>query len=199
MASIPHSLLQHGYRHVGAEQAALDHLLRASDALNMALLTLEGSEDEGREAKLARIANARHFIVDAVTALARARVYVPGIRTYAINVVTTGERDVDRELGRLHQITTSLLWRNHAFLPAQRPFDPLSPEEEAQLAEVVRDLAAGARIERAMRHKWIVGAACFGLLAPMLGAALYLLALASATMAAVELARGAAPPALPAA
>ena len=193
---IPNSLvLQRSYRHLGPEahNRARPYLDNAVDAINMALLTLEGSPDDGREAKLGRAATARHFLADAVLNLARARVFVPGIHTYAINVVTSTEPEVERELVRLHELTTKLLWRNHCVLPARTEAEPLAPEDEAQLAAVVRELANHARIDRAMRHKWIVAAALFGLLAPVLGVALYVLAAASGMLAAVELARGFAP------
>jgi hypothetical protein len=196
----PNSLvLQHGYRHIGPEahDAAHRHLSCAADALNMALLTLDGSPDDGRDAKQGRAATARHFLADAAIALARARVYVPGVRTYAVNVVTATEPDIDRELARLHELTTQLVWRNHSILPARREAEPLAPEDEAQLAAVVRELATHARIDRAMRHKWLVATALFGGLAPVLGVALYLLAVVSGTFAAVELARGAAPATAP--
>jgi hypothetical protein len=200
--AVPNSLvLQHDYRHLGPEgyNRAERHLDVAVDALSMALLTLDGSPDDGRDAKQGRAATARHFLAEGALGLARARVYIPGIRTYAVNVVTSSERDVDRELARLHELTTKLLWRNHAVLPARNQAPPLAPEDEAQLAAVVRELAIHARIDRAMRHKWLVAAAMFGMfgaLAPILGVALYLLAAASGTVAVVELARGAAPPVL---
>jgi hypothetical protein len=186
------SVLQHGYRHIGpGEQLAAErHLIAAADALNMVLLTLDGSPDDGRDAKHARAASARHLLAEAVVALARARVYVPGVRTYAVNVVTTTEPDLDRELARLHELTSKLLWRNHSVLPGRTRGQPLAPEDEAQLALVVRDLATQARIGRALRHKWLVATALFGMFAPVLGVALYLLAVVSGTFAVVELARG---------
>jgi hypothetical protein len=190
---VPNSLvLQHGYRHLGPDErlTAQRHLIAAADALHMVLLTLEGSPDDGRGAKHARAASARHLLAEAVVALARARVYVPGVRTYAVNVVTTTEPDLDRELARLHELTSKLLWRNHSVLPGRTRAQPLAPEDEAQLALVVRELATHARIGRAMRHKWLVAAALFGMLAPVLGVALYLLAVVSGTFAVVELARG---------
>lgn len=199
--AIPNSLvLQHDYRHLGPEAhaGAEGHLSSAVEALNMVMLTLDGSPDDGREAKLGRAATARHFLAEAAVSLARARVHVPGVRTYAVNVVAATEPDVDRELARLHELTSKLLWRNHALLPARLEGQPLAPEDEAQLAAVVRELATHARIDRAMRHKWLVAAAMFGVLAPVLGVALYVLAVVSGTVAAVELARGAAPPVLPA-
>ncbi len=190
----------HGYRYVDREHAerAQSHLRDAADALSMSLLTLDGTLDEGREGKLARAASARHLLAEAVTALAKARVYNPEIRTYAVNVVTSSERDVDRELARLHEVATALTWRNHAVLPTRDQAEPLAPEDEAQLAAVHRDLAAHARLSRATRHKWLLGAALFGVLGPVLGVGLYLLAAFSGAMAAVELARSSPPPALPA-
>ena len=198
--AVPNSLvLQRSYRHVGPEAHAEAKGLidGADDALNMALLTLEGSPDDGWESKSRRAASARNLLAEAAHHLARARVYVPGVRTFAVNVVTSSEPDVDRELVRLHGLTTQLLWRNHAIWPARAVGQPLAPEDEAQLAAVVRVLATHARIDRAMRHKWWVAAAVFGVLAPVLGVALYVLAAVSGTVAAVELARGAAPPVLP--
>ena len=192
--------LQRSYRHVGPEEheAARAHLRLAADALHMALLTLEGSSDVSRETKHGRVATARPLLVEAVTSLARARVYVPGVRTYAVNVVTNSEPDPDRELTRLHELVTTLLWRNHSFLPARVQAQPLTPEDEAQLAAVVRDLASHAKLGRAMRYKWLVAGAVFGLLGPVMGLLLYRAAAASGAMAVVELARAPAPPALPA-
>ena len=192
-------LLQRSYRRLGHEESQLAevHLHGAADALNMALLTLDGSPDEGAEAKLSRVTSARNLLAEAVTALARARVYLPGIRTYAVNVIASSERELDRELARLHQLATTLLWHNHALLPARDQAEPLAPEDEAQLAAVVRELATHARLERATRYKWLVATAFFGVLAPVLGIALYLCAVVSGTMAAIELARGSSPPVLP--
>lgn len=191
--------LQQSYRDLGPEHARMaETFLRdAADMLHMVLLTLEGP-GEGREAKEAKLATANHLLVEAVTALGRARVYVPGVRTYAVNIVTNSEPDHDRELDRLHEIATQLLWQNHAVLPARKQAQPLAPEDEAQLAAVVRELAVHAKIGQAMRHKWLVATALLGALAPVLGVGLVVLALASGAMAAVELARGAAPPVLPA-
>lgn len=195
----PNSLiLQRSYRQLGPEAhaEALVYMESADDALHMALLTLDGSPDDSWEAKARRAANARNFLADAVHQLARARVYIPGIHTYAVNVVTSTEPDVERELVRLHGLTTKLLWRNHSVLPARSEGDPLAPEDEAQLAAMVRDLATHARIDRAMRHKWLMAAALLGALAPLFGVALVFLAALSTAAGAVELARGAAPPVL---
>ncbi len=193
---VPNSLvLQHSYRHLGPEAhaAAERHLSVAADALNMALLTIDGSTDDERTAKHSRVATARHFLVEAVTALARARVYVPGIRTYAVNIVTTSEPELDRELARLHELASQLLWRNHSFLPARIQAQPLAPEDEAQLAAVVHKLDLHARIDRLTRHKWLVATAVFSLLAPAVGVGLLVLAVVSGAAAAIELARAATP------
>lgn len=197
---VPNSLaLHHGYRHLGPEQArdAEGFLRTADDMLHMVLLTLD-AQAEGSEAKLARLASAQGLLVEAVTALGRARVYVPGVRTYSVDFVTNGEPDLDRELDRLHQLAASLLWHNHIVLPARNQGQPLAPEDEAQLALVVRELTTQAKLARALRHKWLVASAVLGLLAPALGLVLLVPALASGAIAAVELARGAAPPVLPA-
>ena len=194
--SVPNRLaLQHGYRHLGPDQTRMAEtfLHEATDMLHMVLLTLDGPE-----AKEAKLATAHHLLVDAVNALGRARVYIPGIRTYAVIIVTNSEPDADRELDRLHEIATQLLWQNHAILPARSQAQPLAPEDEAQLAAVVRELAVQAKIGQAMRHKWLVVTALLSVLAPVVGVGLVVLALASGTMAALELARGAAPPVLPA-
>jgi hypothetical protein len=190
--AIPNSLvLQHSYRQLGPEAhaAAERPLSSAADALHMALLTLDGSTDDERNAKHGRAATARHLLVEAVTALARAKVHVPGVRTYAVNIVTTSEADLDRELARLHELASQLLWRNHSVLPARVQAQPLAPEDEAQLAAVVRELDLQSRRDRLMRHKWLVATAVFGLLAPVVGLGLVVLAFASGAAAAVEIAR----------
>ena len=194
--AVPNSLvLQHSYRHLGPEAhaAAERHLSAAADALHMALLTIEGSSDDERTAKHSRVATARHILAEAVTALARARVYVPGIRTYAVNVVTNSEPELDRELARLHELATQLLWRNHGFLPARVQAQPLAPEDEAQLAAVVREIGISNRIDRVMRHKWLIATAVFGLLAPAVGLGLVVLAVASGAAAAIDIAHTTAP------
>ena len=184
-------ILQHGYRHLGPDShlGVERHLSVAADALHMALLTIDGSADDESTAKHSRIATARHFLVEAVTALARARIHVPGIRTYAVNIVTTSEPEIDRELARLRELASQLLWRNHSLLPARVQDQPLAPEDEAQLAAVVRRIGVQARVERLMRHKWLIATALFGALAPVAGIGLLAVALASGTVAAIELAR----------
>lgn len=130
------------------------HLAAASDALNLALLTLGGAHiDDSRPDKHRRTEQARAFLAEAVTAFSRARIYVRGIHTLSLPVLLDTEDDVDAELSRLHQLATRLLWHNHAHLPERR-VQPLAPEEEAQLAVVVRGLARHAKIDRALRYKW---------------------------------------------
>jgi hypothetical protein len=142
------------------------HLRSASDALALALLSLGGSTDETRSEKLQRAAHARSFLAEAVTALSRARIYVRGIRTHTLPFVMANERSIDRELHRLHQIATRLLWQNHVYLPARTEARPLSSEEEAQLAVMLQYLSRSAKIGRVMRYRWaaaglVVGAACY--------------------------------------
>jgi hypothetical protein len=159
------------YRADRASQAepgwvASRHLRSASDALALALLSLGGSTDETRSEKLHRAAHARSFLAEAVTSLSRARIYVRGVRTHSLAVVMASERNIDRELDRLHQIATRLLWQNHAYLPARTEAKPLSSEEEAQLAVMVHYLSRSAKIGRVMRYRWamaglLVGAACY--------------------------------------
>ena len=141
------------------DEQAGEHLSAASDALSLALLSLGGSADETRGERLRRGEQARSFLVEAVTALSRARIYVPGIRTYSLPFVMAGEESPDAELARLHQIATRLLWQNHAYLPARIQAKPLAPEEEAQLAVVLEGLSRHARMGRAARYRW-TGAIC---------------------------------------
>lgn len=156
---------------MGSEEiskAASGHLAAASDALSMALLTL-GGQGNDRGDKIRRAEQTRAFLVEAVTGLSRARIYLPRIRTHALPVLMASERDPDAELARLHQIATRLLWYNHAYLPARLQAKPLAPEEEAQLAVVLQDLARHARIDRALRYRWVVGAIGLAAVGPLLG------------------------------
>jgi hypothetical protein len=133
--------------------SARRHLVNASDALSMAMLALSGNLGE-RSGKLARAEQARTFLLEAATSLSRARVYVPGIRTHSLQVVMAWMGDADAELVRLNHIATRLLWQNHKYLPARLQAKPLAPEDEAQLANVVRGLAPSGKIKRALRDKW---------------------------------------------
>jgi hypothetical protein len=149
-------------------RAAVGYLSAASDALAMALLTLGGS-DHDRGGKIGRAEQARGFLVEAVTSLSRARIYLPGIRTHTLPVLMASERDPDAELARLHQIATRLMWHNHAYLPARLQAKPLEPEEEAQLAVMFQGLTRHARIDRALRYRWVMGAIALAAMGPLLG------------------------------
>jgi hypothetical protein len=146
-------------RHDELLQLAAERPLReAGEALNLALLALEGpGEDEERSARASqrKAVAARGFLVEAATALGRARIYLPTVRSYSIPVIMAVEPDIDTELGRLHQLATRMLWYNHALLPARGQARPLRPEDEAQLAVLVRDLARTARIDRALKYAWV--------------------------------------------
>jgi len=165
-------------RHDELLQLAAERPLReAGEALNLALLALEGpGEDEARsvKARQTKAVAARGFLVEAARALGRARIYLPTTRSYSIPVIMAVEPDIDTELGRLHQLATRLLWYNHALLPARGQARPLRPEDEAQLAVLVRDLARTARIDRAMKYAWLaIAAGLVGLTTTLgLGAAL---------------------------
>lgn len=157
--------------------AAQRPLREAGDALSMALLCLESQDEEDSSAARQRTAaQARSFLGEAVTALNRARVYVPEVFSYTASVIAAGEADPAAELARLHQMTTRLVWYNHRFLPTRRQA-PLRPEDEAQLAVLVRALARTTRAGRALRHAWLAGAATLAVLLP-LGPAAVALALA---------------------
>lgn len=151
--------------------AAERPLREAGEALNLAILSLahEGEEAASLESRQRRAAQARSFLVEAVHALGRARTFVPSIRAYSVPVIMAVEPDVEAELGRLHQIATRLLWYNHALLPARGQGSPLRPEDEAQLAVMVRGLARNARLDRALRHAWLGMAASVAVLTPTLG------------------------------
>ncbi len=152
------------------------HLERASDALSMALLALAGEGDDDRGDKWRRAEQARGLLAEAVTALSRARVYRPGIRTHALPVLLDSASTPGHEIRRLYGIANRLLWQNHRHLPARIQAEPLPPEEEAQLAVVLAGLARHNRMGRAFRSRWTglalgvaVSAAMLGL--PVVGAA----------------------------
>lgn len=171
MAAIPQTLaLRHVYRDdvVGTAGPAMGHLKAAADALAMALLSLEEGDDQGDRAW--RASQARSFLVEAVTALSRARIYNPRIRTLALPFIMATESRTDAELSRLHNIATRLLFQNHKYLPARLQAKPLAPEEEAQLAVVLAGLAHSARIARVFRHRWALAALGMAAAGPLLGA-----------------------------
>lgn len=161
-------------RHVYREEAAsakdaAPHLQAAADALAMALLCLEGDAPGDRRG---RAEQARSLLAEAATSLSRARVHEPRIRTLAMPLIMATEARPEAELSRLHHIATRLSFQNHRFLPARRQAGPLPPEDEAQLAVVVADLAPPARLARALRHRWAITALGIAVVGPLLGAPL---------------------------
>lgn len=184
-------------RHDEHLRVAADRPLRAAgEALNLAILCLEDAgEDEGPGARLRRAVQARGFLVEASLALGRARVFLPAIRSYSVPVIMAVDADIEAELGRLHQIATRLLWYNHALLPARGQVSPLRPEDEAQLAVLVRGLARTARIDRVLRHAWLGAATMVAVLGPTLGitAVALLLSFVVMLVAALQLGRAVRP------
>ena len=171
--------------------AAAHPLREAGEALSLAVLCLEdeGHDEASIGAGLRRAAQARSFLVEAALALGRARIFVPKIRGYSVPVIMAVEPEIEVELGRLHQLATRMLWYNHALLPARGQGVALRPEDEAQLATLVRGLARTARLDRALRHVWIGVAATVAVLTPTLGmvAVAVLMATVVAVVAAVQL------------
>lgn len=177
VATLP--ALRTGYRDAAMPGATRQEIARqlqlASDALTLAILTLEGRVGDERGDKLRRAEQARQFLAEATAALGRARVYVPKLRTFDLPVLLSADPRPEYELARLQQIATRLLWQNHAYLPARSEATPLPPEEERQLAVVVAGVTRGARIDRALRYRWCgvaLGVAALGMMAglPLLGA-----------------------------
>ena len=197
MSHAPHTALPCAYRSSERHDehlwlAAAHPLREAGEALSLAVLSLE---DEGQDrasigAGLRRAAQARSFLVEAALALGRARTFVPSIRGYSVPVIMAVETDIEVELGRLHQLATRMLWYNHALLPARGQGAPLRPEDEAQLATMVRGLARTARLDRALRHAWLCVAGSVAVLTPTLGlvAVAMLMTVVVAMVAAVQLA-----------
>ncbi|MCX4245581.1 hypothetical protein [Paraliomyxa miuraensis] len=164
--------LRHVYRDDGAgtKAAARPHLEAAADALAMALLCLEDGDAHGD--RRWRAEQARGLLADAVISLSRARIYNPRIRTLALPLVMATEVRPEAELSRLHHIATRLLFQNHEHLPARLQAMPLGPEDEAQLAVVVRELGLAARLGQALRHRWAFAALGVTVAGPLLGAPL---------------------------
>lgn len=197
MSHAPHTTMRCGYRSSERHDehlwlAAAHPLREAGDALSLAVLCLvdEGQDEASIGARLRRAAQARSFLVEAALALGRARVFVPTIRGYSVPVIMAVEPEIEVELGRLHQLATRMLWYNHALLPARGQGVALRPEDEAQLATLVRGLARTARLDRALRHVWLGVAATVAVLTPTLGlvAVAVLMAMVVAVIAAVQLA-----------
>lgn len=195
MTVLSHGLaLLPGYRR-DARGTALDlrverHLSEAADALHMAVLALDGGHaDDTRSEKRMRAARAREQLVEAVSHLSRARIYVAGIRTYAVPAVMATQPNADDEIARLHQLATWLLWHNHAYLPPRSQGTPLSPEEEKQLDLVYRGLRRHARIDRIMRYQWLGAATLLVALTPVLGIGVGVLGVGAGVASAVQLLR----------
>lgn len=168
-----------GYRDAAMSPATRQEIARqlqlASDALTLAVLTLDGHGGSDRGDRLRRGEQARAFLVEAVGALGRARVWVPKLKTYDLPYVLSVDPSPAMELARLQQIATRLLWQNHAYLPARSEAQPLLPEEERQLAVMVAGVERGAKIDRALRYRWCgvaLGVAAMGMMCglPLLGA-----------------------------
>ncbi|MCB9705752.1 MAG: hypothetical protein H6711_28055 [Myxococcales bacterium] len=152
----------------------------AGEALHVTLLTLaeEGHGERSGGDLLARAAQARSLLAEAVLALGRARLFHPEIHTYSLAVVMTSEPEIHAELTRLHQLTSRLLWYNIAYLPARRVAAPLAPEDEAQLDVVVRGLARTAKIDRVLQLGWLPVLLLLSALGPIYGVPLFGLAVA---------------------
>ncbi|MEE9382215.1 MAG: hypothetical protein V3V08_02225 [Nannocystaceae bacterium] len=166
------------------------HLQDANDALAMALLSLEGGRaDDSLHDRNNRAAKARGLLAEAVTALSRAKVFVPGIHTFSVPAVMASIRGVDGELSRLHQLAATLTVRNHALLPTRHQAQPLSPDDEAQLKRVFEGLKLHSKLARVARYRWFGYSAAFGALVPVFGATFGALALACAAFAAWQFTR----------
>lgn len=174
--------VRHAYREPATTgRAAAPHLQAAADALAMALLCLEGQGHGDRRGRAEQI---RGLLAEAATSLSRARVYDPRIRTLTIPLIMASEARLEVELSRLHHIATRLSFQNHQYLPARRQAGPLAPEDEAQLAVVVADLAPPARLARALRNRWAITALGLAVVGPMVGAPLLAATVAVGTMVA---------------
>ena len=172
-ATNPSLRLAHTYRGVTLDarsrREARRSLSEARDALHFALLTLEEPADRGSGAAWERIAKARSFLAEAVRALSRARVHIPGVRTLALPALMATLPSASDEALRLHQIATKLLWSNHEHLPYRAEAKPLTDEDEAQLARVLRVLDGQRKLSRVLRHKWLASAAVAAGLAGLVG------------------------------
>jgi len=197
MSYAPHTAMRCAYRSSERHDehlwlAAAHPLREAGEALSLAVLCLEdeGQDESSVGARLRRAAQARSFLVEAALALGRARVFMPAIRGFSVPVIMAVEPEIEVELGRLHQLATRMLWYNHALLPARGQGVALRPEDEAQLATLVRGLARTARLDRALRHVWLGVAATVAVLTPTLGlvAVAMLMAMLVVVIAAVQLA-----------
>ncbi len=184
MTALTHPLAaRHVYREEAAtSKAAVPHLRAAADALAMALLCLEEGDSHGD--RRWRAEQGRSLLAEAARSLSRARVYNPRIRTLAMPFVMASETRPEAELSRLLNIATRLLFQNHKYLPARLQAMPLAPEDEAQLAVVVADLALPARLGHMLRHRWALTALGVAVAGPLLGAPLIGATVAIGTMVA---------------
>ncbi len=158
----------------GISEVVRPHLARAGEALHVALLNLTGDASERSEATLeAQAAQARASLLEAALALGTARVHIPSIRTYSPAVVMSSERRIHAELSRLYQLATQLQWWNLHLLPARRQALALAPEDEAQLAVVMRGLARNAKIDRLLDYGWLPLMIVLAALGPLYGAPLF--------------------------
>ena len=176
------SYRSNGVQDSDVDRRALRHLSDATEALNMAVLVLDRGVDETREQKFARVTRGRELLVEAVTALSHARIFVAGVLNYDLPVLMTGEQDPEAELSRLHHIATRLAWCNHEHLPRRDQGAPLSAEDEAQLEHVYRGLTVKARLEHLARHRWWGIAALCTVATPWLGWAVGTIAMVSAVV-----------------
>jgi len=158
----------------GGAEVVRPHLVTAGEALHLALLALTGDASERSEDSLeSQAAQARASLLEAALALGTARVHVPSIRTYSPAVVMSSEPRIHSELARLYQLSTQLLWWNLHLLPAREQAIALAPEDEAQLAIVMRNLARTAKIERLLDYGWLPVMVLLALLGPLYGAPLF--------------------------
>ena len=152
-------------------------LLEARDNLDLAAWSLEAPPRSRRELA-ERNERARDHLLEAARALSLARVHHPGVRSLARPVILAGLKDPKEERARLRDFVDRLLWWNHEHLPARIKALPLTAEEEAQLARVLRTLDGQRRLEGLTRHRWFMAFAVAGALTPVFGAAAGLAAVA---------------------
>ena len=164
----------------GVAEVVRPHLAAAGEALHLALLTLTSdARERSQESLESQAAQARTSLLEAVLALGTARVHIPSIRAYSPAVVMSSEARIHRELARLYQLATQLLWWNLHLLPPRRQAIALAPEDEAQLAIVMQDLARTAKIERLLNYGWLPLMGLLVLLGPLYGAPLFSIVVAA--------------------
>ena len=168
----------------GEAEVVRPHLAAAGEALHLALLTLTSDASERSEESLeAQASQARASLLEAVLALGTARVHIPSIRSYSPAVVMSSEPRIHSELTRLYQLATQLLWWNLHLLPARQQALALDPEDEAQLAVIMRGLARTAKIDRLLDYGWLPLMVLLAVLGPLYGAPLFSVGVAAIAMA----------------